>query len=194
MRRRTTGTEKIFDSLTALLSFSNAINSTLDIKEVENSILERTARLMETPNVAFFLQDKENKYLNLHKIYGFETLGIKLKSVQIVKESYLNVVQPDTVVTMEKVLTADELRLQRQQWPFLSDMVFTPLEAKGETFGLLGISQLSKNFSSFELEVFRSLGNQAAAAWKNAHSHKELQEALLHTTEALAETRNQHAL
>lgn len=194
MRRRATGTEKIFDSLTALLGFSNAINSTLDIKEVENSILERTARLMETPNVAFLLQDEEKHYLNLHKIYGFETLETELKSVRIAKESYLNVVQLGTVVTIDKVLTADDLRLQRQQLPFLSDMVFTSLETKGETFGLLGISQLSKNFSSFDLEVFRSLGNQAAAAWKNARSHKELQEALLHTTEALAETRNQHAL
>jgi hypothetical protein len=41
-------------------------------------------------------------------------------------------------MTIDEVLTADDLKHQRQQLPFLSYMVFTPFE-KGATFGLLGI-------------------------------------------------------
>lgn len=194
MRNRAIDTERIFDSLMGLHGFSKAINSTLNLDEVEEFILEGTARLMGARRVLILLLDETKTILNLHRSYGLDQIEGQVKSFHNIKNfDHCNVHQP-TVVTIDDVLTDDDLQLQRQQMPFLSYMVFTPLEKKGEAYGLLGISRESKGFSSFELEIFSSLGGQAAAAWENAHSYKKLYDALLHTTEALAKMQNHQAL
>lgn len=189
-------TEKIFDSLSGLLGFSKAINSTLNLEEVEGLILERTARLMHARKVLILLMDEAKTTLTLHRSHGLE------KEVDVQVRRFHNLKTFDqcpghegSIITIEDILTDEEIYLQCQRMPFLSDMVFVPLEIEGEACSLLGISRDSPKFSTVELEVFCSMGCQAANALKNAHLYKKLYDDHLNTTEALVEiTNNRDAL
>ena len=183
-------TEKIFDTLNGLNGFSKAINSTLNLEEVEGLILERTARLMYARKVLILLLDETKTILTLHRFHGFETEeDLQVKSFHnLTLDHCLSHEGP--IITIEDVLTDEDLHLQRQRMPFLSEMVFVPLEIEGEACGLLGISREFPEFSTFELEIFSSMGGQAATALKNAHLYKNLYDAFLYTTEALVELIN----
>lgn len=142
---------------------------------------------MEARKVLILLLDETKTILNLHRSYGLDQIEGQVKSFHNIKNFDHCIVHQPTVITMDDVLTDNDLQLQRQQMPFLSDMVFAPLEIKGEASGLLGISRDSPEFSTFELEIFCSLGSQAATALENAHLYKKLYDAFLHTTKVLVE-------
>jgi GAF domain-containing protein len=184
-------TEKIFDTLSGLHGFSKAINSTLNLEEVEGLILERTARLMHARKVLILLLDETKTTLTLHRSHGFEIeVEVQVKRFHNLKAFDHCLDYKGPVITIDDVLTDEDLHLQRQRMPFLSDMVFVPLEIEGEACGLLGISRDFPEFSTFELEIFYSMGSQAATALKNAFLYKKLYDAFLHTTEALVEIVN----
>jgi GAF domain-containing protein len=103
------------------------------------------------------------------------------------------IVHKGTIITIDEVLKEEDLNRQREEMPFLSDMVFAPFETKGEVCGLLGISRDFPEFSNFELEMFCSVGSQAATALKNAHVYKKLYDAFLRTTESLVRIINSRA-
>lgn len=181
---------KIIDSLRSLHDVSKVINSTLNIDEVEEMILDKTAQLMEAEKVLLLLMDETKTILTIHRSRGLCQIEVKKKSFYNIKTFDHCIVRKGTVIRVDEILTYEDLRLQRQQMPFLSDMVFAPLEIKGEACGLLGISTNTHEFSIYELEIFCSLGSQAAIAIENANLYKKLHDTFLHTTEALAEVIN----
>lgn len=185
-------TEKILDTLSGLHGFSKAINSTLNLEEVEALILERTARLMQARKVLILLLDETKTTLTPHRSHGLDQaeVEIQVKRFHNLKAFDHCLVHKGTVMTIDDVLTDEDLHLQRQRMPFLSDMVFVPLEIEGEACGLLGISRDFPECSTFELEIFYSMGSQAATALKNAYLYKKLHDAFPHTTEALVEIIN----
>lgn len=181
-------TENIYDSLSGLLGFSKAINSTLNLDEVEGLILERTARLMNVKKVLILLLDEAKTSFTLHRSYGIEKeVDTQVRRFQNLKAFSQCTGHEGSIITIEDILTDEEIYLQCQRMPFLSDMAFVPLEIEGEAYRLLGISREPPKFSTFELEVFCSMGYQAATALKNAHLYKQLYDDYLYTKEALAE-------
>ena len=185
--------EKVFDSLRGLHDFSKAINSTLNLGEVEELVMERTARLMDVRKVLILLLDETKTTLALHRSQGLDPIELQATIYSNIKAFDHCINNKGTVITINEVLTENDLQLQRQQMPFLSDMVFAPLEIKGEASGLLGISRYSQEFSSFELEMFCSIASQAAVALENANLYKKLRDDCLHAKEALAEVINSRA-
>ena len=61
---------RVIDSLRSLHDVSKAINSSLDIEEVENIIMERTAGLMQATKVLLLLLDKTKTILTIHESKG----------------------------------------------------------------------------------------------------------------------------
>ncbi|MCB2181283.1 MAG: HD domain-containing protein [Desulfobulbaceae bacterium] len=181
---------KIIDSLKSLHDLSKAINSTLNLGEVEEMVLAKTAKLMQAEKVLILLLDETKTILTLHRSQGFDQVEMPVKEFHDIRSFDHCIVHKGAVITLNEVLAYDDLRFQRRQMPFLSDMVFAPLEIKGEAYGLLGISGNTHEFSSVELEIFCSLGSQAAIALENATLYEKLHDAFLHTAEALAEAIN----
>ncbi len=146
---------------------------------------------MHARKVLILLLDETKTTLTLHRSHGFETeVEVQVKRFHNLNAFDHCLGHQGTVITIDDVLTDEDLHLQRQRMPFLSDMVFTPLETEGYACGLLGISRDFPEFSTFELEIFCSMGSQAATALENAHLYTELYDAFLHTTEALVEIIN----
>lgn len=181
---------RVIDSLRSLHDLSKAINSSLDIEEVEDMILERTAGLMQASKVLLLLLDESKTILTIHKSKGFDQMKMSTVRFHNIRPFDHCIVHKGTVITLDEVLAPEDVQIYRQQMPTLFDMFFAPLEIKGEAYGLLGISGKAHEFSIVELEIFCSLGSQAAIAIENAHLYNKLHDTFLHTAEALAEAVN----
>ncbi|MFQ5585350.1 MAG: HD domain-containing phosphohydrolase [Thermodesulfobacteriota bacterium] len=182
--------KEVIDSLRSLHDLSKAINSTLNIEEVVEMIQEKTSYLMRTDRVLILLLDRTKRILSLHSAFGFGREELPVKNFYNIKSFDHCIVHKGTVITMKEILPEDGYRECTAVMPFLSHMVFAPLEIKGEAYGLLGVSDRKRKFSEIELEIFCALGSQAAVAIDNAILHRRVKDAFLHTAAALAEAVN----
>ena len=180
----------VIDSLRSLHDLSKAINSTLDIDEVVEMLLDRTAQLMKAEKVLVLWLERKEKILNVYSALGFGKEELWIRQFHNVGSFDHCIVRKGTVITMKEILPEKDYREYLKTMPFLADMVFAPLEIKGEAVGLLGVSDHRREFSQTELEIFCSLGSQAAVAMENANLYKRLKDTFLHTAEALAEAVN----
>lgn len=182
--------KQIIESLRNLHDLSKAINSSLDIEEVMDMICRKTAYLMKADKVLLLVLDAQKSVLTIHSTFGFADSDIPIKRFQNIQSFDHCIVHKGTVITMDEVVAPEDQQSLRQSMPFLFDMFFAPLEILGEPYGLLGVNGEPHEFSTVELEIFCSLGSQAAIAMENANLYQKLHETFLHTAEALAEAVN----
>lgn len=180
----------VTQSIRTLHDLSKAINSTLDISRVEAMLLRKTSQLMGSPKVLILLLDEQKQSLTVHNHIGFDPERLLLKKIDNVQPFDHCIVQKGRVITLEELITKPDKQLLQRDCPQLLEMFFAPLEVQGETYGLLGVVGRGENFSQIELEIFCSIGSQAAVAMENASLHARLHSTFLHTAEALAEAIN----
>lgn len=183
-------TEEVIDSLRGLHDLSKAINSTLDIKEVVEMVMERTSALMRSDKVLILVLDKEDGTLKKYSSKGFGAEEMPVERFKNVKNFEHCIVHKGMVIALSDIVFEDEYVELIGVAPVLSSMVFAPLEIKGEAYGLIGVKDSGRDFSLIELEIFCSLGSQAAVAMENANLYKRLKENFFNTAEALAEAIN----
>ncbi len=178
--------ETIVHSLRALHDLSKAINSTLDINLVEDMLLHKTSQLMKSPRVLILLLNDKTKSLNIHNALGFEPSELMMHKFENIRPFDHCIVHKGSVITIDEVLSPADTEV-RKICPPLFEMLFAPLEIQGKAYGLLGVAGDKKNFSRIDLEIFCSIGSQAAVAMENAGLYESLHTTFLHTAEALAE-------
>jgi putative nucleotidyltransferase with HDIG domain len=183
---------RIVESLRNLHDLAKAINSSLRIEDVVDMVCSKTARLMDADRV--MILDKKKTILTIHSTLGFTDNDLPVRQFNNVQSFDHCIVHKGTVITMDEVVAPEDQQSLRQSMPFLFDMFFAPLEILGEPYGLLGVNGEPHEFSTVELEIFCSLGSQAAIAMENANLYQKLHETFLHTAEALAEAVNSRAL
>jgi putative nucleotidyltransferase with HDIG domain len=182
--------KEIVDSLRNLHDLSKAINSSLHIEEVMEMICSKTARLMKADKVLLLVLDEKDSTLTIHNKLGVIDSDIPKRQFQNIQSFDHCIVHKGTVIKMDEVLAVDQHQGLRQSMSFLFDMFFAPLEIQGEAYGLLGVNGEPHEFSQVELEIFCSLGSQAAIAMENANLYQRLHKTFLNTAEALAEAIN----
>lgn len=182
--------KRIIESLRNLHDLSKAINSSLRIEDVVDMVCSKTARLMDADRVMLLILDKKKTILKIHSTLGFTDNDLPVRQFNNIKSFDHCIVHKGTVITMDELVAPDDQQNLRQLMPFLFDMFFAPLEIQGNAYGLLGVNGKQREFSPVELEIFCSLGSQAAVAMENANLYQKLHETFLHTAEALAEAIN----
>lgn len=180
----------IVDSLRSFHALSKAINSSLNIAEVERIILDTTSKLMKAQQVVIFLLDESKTSLRLHCSMGLGDSQVKFRDLKIAHPFDHCLVHKGTVITLRDILSDVDLNHTHDRMPHLLGMFFAPLEVQGAAYGLLGVPGMARNVSAVELEIFCSLGSQAAVAMENAFMYQKLLETFLHTSESLAEAIN----
>jgi putative nucleotidyltransferase with HDIG domain len=186
----TSDNQTIIHSIRTLHDLAKAINSSLDITRVEELLLQKTSQLMGAARVLILLLDEEKQSLTIHNALGFEPSELPSTRFENIHPFDHCIVHKGSVITLEEVLSRQDRRLLRSTYPQLLDMLFAPLEIQGEAYGLLGVAGNEKKFSRIELEIFCSIGSQAAVAMENAGLYARLHSTFLHTAEALAEAIN----
>ncbi len=178
---------EVIESLRSLHYLSKAINSTLDIDTVVEEVLSKTSSLMGSKEVIILLLESDKTVLTLHSYLLPGAEEPQVKRFDKVKSFDHCLVHKGTVINLSEIVPEDDYCRYLEKMPMLANMVFAPLEIKGEPYGLIGVLNGKKNFSVIELEIFCSLGSQAAIAIENANLYKSLKGSFLHTAEALAE-------
>jgi putative nucleotidyltransferase with HDIG domain len=178
------------DCLRSLHDISKAINSTLEIDEVVDEVLSKTSALMGSEEVIILLLETNKTVLTVHSYLAPEEREPQVKLFNRVRSFDHCLVHKGRVISLREIVPEDDYCRYLEKMPQLADMVFAPLEIKGEPYGLIGVLNGKKNFSEIELEVFCSLGSQAAIAIEHANLYKRLKGTFLHTAEALAEAIN----
>lgn len=181
---------KIIYALRNLHDLSKAINSSLRIEEVMDMICSRTAQLMDSDKVLLLILDETKSILEIHNQLGFADSDLPVRRFHNIKSFDHCIVHKGTVITMDEILDPGQRTNILKSMPFLSDMFFAPLEIQGAAYGLLGVNGTPHELSVIELEIFCSLGSQAAVAMENAKLYQKLHNTFLHTAEALAEAIN----
>ncbi len=90
---------KITDSLRSLHDLSKVINSTLNIDEVVEIVLEKTSRLMRTDRVLILLLDRKERVLSLHSSPGFSEGDLRINHFYNVGAFDHCIVHKGTVIT-----------------------------------------------------------------------------------------------
>lgn len=181
---------EIVASLRSLHDLLKAINSTLDVNEVMELILERTASLMRAQRVLLLRLDPSHTELFVYRAHGFLEEELRLHRFAGVRSFDHCLVHKGTVIHFDELLAKDDYEKAVAAVPALAKMFFAPLEIQGKAYGLLGVSGGHQDFSEIELEIFCSLASQAAVAIENASLHQRLKETFHHTAAALAEAVN----
>ncbi len=178
--------QEIISSLRMLHNLSKALNSTLNVDEVMAMIFRHSKTLMHSKKVVVFLLSSP-RTLTLHQYDGFEPLDFPRKEFHNIASFDHCIVHKGTVISLTEVLSPqDVIFLQKHNSPLLR-MFFAPLEIQGAAYGLLGVEKAAHDFSEIELEIFCSLGSQAAVAMENASLYEQLRQTFLQTAEAMAE-------
>lgn len=181
---------EIVASLRSLHDLLKAINSTLDVNEVVELILERTASLMRAQRVLLLRLDPSNTELFVYRAHGFREEELRLRRFAGARSFDHCIVHKGTVIHFAELLAKEAYEKAVAAVPALAGMFFAPLEIQGKAYGLLGVSGGHQDFSEIELEIFCSLASQAAVAIENAGLHQRLKETFHHTAAALAEAVN----
>jgi len=180
----------VIDSIRSLHDLTKAINSTLDIKEVTEVIMKKASQLMDAERVIILTLDSTKKDLCVYNSLGFAQNQLRVARLRNIITFDRCIVHKGTVIEMKDLLPEDDFNELLAAMPTLSDMVFAPLEIRGEAYGLLGVSDKKKVFSEMELEIFCALASQSAVAIENANLYEKLKDTFVHTAQALAEAIN----
>lgn len=184
------GNTSIVQSLRTLHDLSKAINSTLDAARVEEMLLSKTSQLMRADKVLILLLDAGNQSLRIHNSLGFNPDELPAKKFENIGSFDHCIVHKGSVITLAEILGEKDRQMLEREYPQIMNMFFAPLEIQGRAYGLLGVTGRKNDFTGIELEIFCSLGSQAAVAMENANLYARLHDAFLHTAEALAEAVN----
>jgi len=181
---------EVIDSLRMLHELSRAVNSTLNLEEVVAMVMDKALAVMNSDRALVLLYDKSQATLDVQGAYGFEEGELPAESLRNVKSFDRCIVRRGTVITLKELLPRHGYQELRNIMTFADDMVFAPLEVRGESYGLLGVMGGKGAFSEVELEIFCALGSQSGMAMENANLYRRAKETFLHTAEALAEAVN----
>jgi HD-GYP domain-containing protein (c-di-GMP phosphodiesterase class II) len=180
----------IVASIRNLHDLSKSINSTLKIDEVVEVVLHKTSSLMRSDKVLILLLEQDTNVLSVFRSLGFAEDEIAVREFKNIRSFDHCIVHKGTVIRFSEVIAPDEYAHYVAAMPFLARMIFAPLEINGKACGLLGVTGREQEVSFIELEMFCSLGSQAAVAIENANLYTRLKNTLFQTSEALAEAIN----
>jgi two-component system NtrC family sensor kinase len=174
--------------LDALNVISKTVSSSLNLKEILNSTIDKIMGVLESDSVRIYLYDDENKTLNLEAYKGL--------SVNFINKPFMRCRKPGDGLLGQTVLDGETKvvdNLQRSKDPYVESIVeeglkattYIPLFKKGESVGVMCVSSLKPfMFSDEQVEFLTAIGNQVGVAVDNANLYENIKGAYQELKEA----------
>jgi signal transduction histidine kinase len=163
--------------LAALNVIAAAVSSSLDLKDVLDSALDKTLEVMEIESGGIYLLDEESGLLNIVAQRGFQpdfVTGIdKLK----LGEGFSGrVAQSGQPMLVKNVSTDPRLTREVVQDAGLRSAAIFPLSSKGKVLGtFFTIARTDREFSEQDVQLLTSVGHQIGVAIENARLYEQAQ-------------------
>jgi diguanylate cyclase (GGDEF)-like protein len=177
--------EKKIGELSLLIELSSALNSSLELDDMLESMVDILYRKMNYLGLVVLLWDEEGQVLRVKRAFGYDD-GDELKNMTFRKGEGIS---GRVVETGEMILVQDtthDPRFLHYKGKKIIDGSFLSItmKFKGEIIGVLNFSRPGTNmFKEDEIELLKAVANQAAIAIKNAELYQKTLE--LSITDAL---------
>jgi putative nucleotidyltransferase with HDIG domain len=173
--------------LSLLLDTSNALNASLNRKEVFQEALNRAIEVLKAENGSLMLLDEESQELHIEIANGLpeeviNNTRIKLGSGIAGKVALTGQAR----LLLKGIKEVDSQSLK--QAVELKSALCVPMKIMDKVVGVFNISgkREGDNFTSDDLQLLILLANQAAIAIENTELHHNLQELFINSIKALA--------
>ncbi len=168
--------ERIEKNTLLFLELSSAINSSIDIKDVLNSMTEKTSKALGMKGVTIRLLDKESNTLNLVASYGLSERFLS-KGQLTVQKDLLEALKGKTIVIEDLSKTTDLQYPLETKEEGLRSLVTVPIQAKNETIGVMRFFTAEvRKYPKGTIMLLEALANTGALAIQNASMYLALKE------------------
>jgi PAS domain S-box-containing protein len=163
-----------------LASIAHTINSTLDLNEVLQLILEQLTLVIDFDSCSIFLYDKENDALVARAAHGFEQ-GVKQNALEMVLPMHKGLPNYRVITEKRPVVIADVSTepgwMKRSPAQKIRAWMGVPLIAQDRVIGMLTIDSHQPNkYNQNSLDDVMAFADQAATAVANAQAVSRLQD------------------
>jgi len=156
-----------------------AIQSSLELKEILNSINENVVRLFKVKGSSLLILNKKNQSLQLASSTGLSEGYLQKGSIDATKSV------PEVLQSSEPVVVQADQFESRLQYPEearregISTILSCPLKVQEKISGILRLySPQPRSFSGEELDLLRKFAEQAARAIENALAYGKVRDDL----------------
>ena len=174
--------------LDALNVISKTVSSSLNLKEMLSSTIDKILYVLKSDSVRIYLYDDKKKTLNLEAHKGL--------SAKFFSKPFMRYREPgdgllgQTLLDGETKIVDD---LQRSEDPYVDTIIeeglkataYIPLFKKGESIGVICVSSINPfKFSDEQIEFLTAIGNQVGIAVDNANLYENIKGAYQELKEA----------
>jgi PAS domain S-box-containing protein len=161
----------------ALMEVTNAINSTMQVDELLNLIVEKVLELTESEHGSLFLLDETGETLTICASHGLPDETVRLSRFQKGEGIAGWVAETGQGVLVPNVETDPRFKKLPQTESYMA-LINVPLRVKGQVTGVLSVDRLKGEgpFTENEFRIAQDFADQAALALANARLLEEAQE------------------
>jgi len=165
-----------YEKIRTLYEVSRAVNSSLDLNEVLQTITQLATEAMSAKGCSVRLLDESRKRLELRAAYGLSEGYLNKGPIDAGRGLDRRVLAGESVC-LSSISGDSELQYpQEARREGISSMLSVPLRAKERVIGVLRIYAAEERcFSEEEVEFLNTLARQSAVAIENASTYRELE-------------------
>jgi len=159
----------------SLMEVTKAINSTIEVDQLLDMIVEKVLDLTHSRHGALFLLNSETGNLEIGAFRGIEAETVQFLKFPVGDSIAGYVAQTGRGMLIHDVQNHPNFR-NIPQLEKLSSMISIPLKIKGKVVGVMGVDRLKgeKYFSDKDFKIAQDFAEQAALALGNARMFDEI--------------------
>lgn len=168
--------ERIEKNALLFLELSSAINSSIDIKDILNSMTEKTSKALGMKGATIRLLDQDTNSLNLVASYGLSERFLS-RGKLTVQNDLTEALKGKTIIVEDLSKAKDVQYPKETEEEGLRSLVTVPIQAKDETIGVMRLySESVRKYPKGIIMVLQALAHAGALAIQNASMYLALKE------------------
>ncbi|MBW1981877.1 MAG: GAF domain-containing protein [Deltaproteobacteria bacterium] len=155
---------------------AKAVNSTLDLREVLNLLVEEVARIMELKACAIRLLDSKKRTLELVASHGLSE-NYRNKGPVDADQSIKDAMEGKTISIYNAIEDPRAPYKEQVQQEGISSIVSVPLRIKGRVIGVMRLyTERPREFAEDEIQFVEALAEMGAVAIENARMYEGIKQ------------------
>ncbi len=168
--------ERIEKNTRLFLELSSEINSSIDIKDILNSMTEKIARAMGMKGVTIRLLDKDNNTLDLVASYGLSDEFLE-RGKLLVADDLSEALKGETIIIEDLSKAKDQQYTKETEKEGLRSLVTVPIQSKDKTIGVMRLyGDSARKYPRGFIRLIQALAHTGALAIQNASMYLALKE------------------
>jgi PAS domain S-box-containing protein len=171
--------KEVFTYQIALREFSRQLTTILDLPQLQRFIVEKIGQIMKIDRVSLLLLDEKRKEYRIVATYPPDKNSFEVNGIQSSSPASKQLREKQQILILDelsKSFTKEEAMALEKDFSRLGSKLLIPLLSRGELIGILSLGSKLKGgiYSDEDVNLFQSIGNEAALALENAQLYHEV--------------------